>query len=169
MNRHYPLDKIIAPSPRTFGQIGKLIDLFDAQGWEGARKTGCRSGCKYEFERIGQIAPTLRRRARSERYGHAMFGVFDDRRAMEPQEFQISMKIRRGDIQVQRVARWEERLFYFAFGHCRKRPFQQTRKTDAGKWRFEPPPAYEVRDLAFDLCPRFRCDGIGEITARAVQ
>ena len=88
---------------------------------------------------------------------------------MEPQEFQISMKIRRGDIQVQRVARWEERLFYFAFGHCRKRPFQQTRKADAGKRRFEPAPAYKMRDLAFDLCPRFRCDGIGEITARAVQ
>ena len=94
-----------------------------------------------------------------------MLGILDHRRAVQPQQFEIAVKIGRGDIEVERMAGRQKRLFNRARGHGREGPFEHAREAEARERRFEPPAANQVRHLALDLGLRFGGHRIGQIAA----
>ena len=165
MHRHDPFEKRLPLRPPAFGEVGQLVDFLDPQRREGPRETGCRAGSEHQFERIGDIDAAAHRRAGPEGNRHAVFGVLDHRRAVQPQQFEIAVKVGRGDIEVERMAGRQQRRFHRARSHGREGAFEHAREAEARERRFEPPAANQVRHLAFDLGLRFGGHRIGQIAA----
>ena len=169
MDGHDALEESLPFGPVPFGQVGQPVDFLDPQRGERARETGGRAGREDEFERVGEIGSAGKRRARAKCDRHAVFGILYHRRAVEPQQFLVPVEIGCGDIQVERMARRQQRVGARALGPGRKRAFAQARETEAGKGWFEPAPPDEVRYLALHLGPGFGRDCIGDVAARTAQ
>ena len=169
MGRHDPVQEGIATGPVLAPSFEQRVDLGEAQRGEGAGKASGGPGGEHQFGQRGVGRIGLPGNGVRERDRQPVLALLDQRRAVNAQRLDPAVQIGRGDEQVERMARRQQRPVGLAAGHRVERLRQQCAEAGAGEGRREPARANEVRDLFAHLLARFGRDALAHRIARPAQ
>src|SRR6516225_4176739 len=129
-----------------------LVHFHDARRREGARKRGCGTRGESKARSIVEIKVALDLTARMASIGKAqnvmVIALVDERRIVNLHELLVTVVVRQGDEQVERLAGWEQRRARtLSRAHGRHGVIHETRHHPPVERRLEPARANKQKKL----------------------